>query len=66
MLPKITKVTLAPYADGPLFFGRHGKAREIIVSVQLVPKSVLFIIDGALLLPRQGAFLRSEKKNEKF
>ena len=38
-------MSLAPYADRTLFFGRDQEAREIIVSVQLVPKSVLSVID---------------------
>ena len=36
---------LPPYTDGAVFFGRDQEAREIIVPVQLVPQSVLFVAD---------------------
>ena len=45
---------LPPNADGTLFFVWHGQTREIIVPVQLVPQSILFVVDlffHCLILP---------------
>ena len=45
VLPEIPQMSLSPDADGAVFFGRYGQARKIIVSVQLVSQSILFVVD---------------------
>ena len=45
VLPDISQMPLTPNADVSLFFGRHGKAWEIIIPVQLVPQPILFVVD---------------------
>ena len=49
VLSEIPQVPLAPNADGVLFFVWHSQAREIIVPMQLVPQSVLFVVDLLLM-----------------
>jgi hypothetical protein len=44
MLPNISQVPLAPHADGLVFFFRECQTRQIIITVQFVPKAVLLVI----------------------
>ena len=45
MLPEIAQVTLSPYASGILFFIRQFQTGNLIITLHLVPKPVLLVVN---------------------
>ena len=45
VLPEIPQMPLTPSADGPLFFSGQLQTWNEIIALQLIPKSVLFVVD---------------------
>ena len=45
VLPDIPQMPLSPYANRLLFFLRHRQAGNVIIALQLIPKTVVFIIN---------------------
>ena len=45
VLPEIPQMPLTPSADGPLFFSGQLQTWNEIIALQLISKSVLFVVD---------------------